>query len=44
MVKEAAATKNKSRNTLWQDATQKEMENVMVLFQIIPNGEKPQRI
>ena len=31
----------KNRNTLWQDAIQKEMENVKIAFQIIPDGKKP---
>ena len=35
-----AIDKNNGSN-LWQDVIQKEMENVMIAFQIIPNGERP---
>ena len=41
MVKEAYAIDKKNRNTLWQDAKQKEMENVKIPFQTTHNGEKP---
>ena len=27
-------------NTLWQDAIEREMENVMIAFQVISEGEK----
>ena len=40
MIKEVVAINEKIRNTLWQDATEKEIENVKISFQIIPNGEK----
>ena len=40
MVKEAYAI-NKNKSTLWQDIIQKEIENVKITFQIIPEGEKP---
>ena len=40
MVKEAIVINKKNGNTLWQEAIQKEMENVKVAFQIIHDGEK----
>ena len=41
MVKEAIAINEKNKNTLWQDAKEKEMENVKVTIQSIPDGEWP---
>ena len=41
MVKEAIAIDEKNENTLWQDALQREMENVKISFQTIPEGESP---
>ena len=43
MVKEAVAMKVKNGNTLWQDTIWKEMKNVNITFQTIPEGEKPQK-
>ena len=40
MVEEAIAIDQKNRNTLWQDAIGKEIENVKVTFQVIQNDEK----
>ena len=40
MVKDAVIINKKDGNTLWQDAIVKEMENMKVTFQAIPNGEK----
>ena len=39
-VSEAYAIDKKNGNTLWQDAIQKEMENVKIAFQITSEGEK----
>ena len=39
MVNEAYAINEKNRNTLWQDAIQKEMVNGKIAVQIIPKGE-----
>ena len=41
MVKEEVAIDENNGNILWHDAIQKEMKNVMLVFQIIPNCEKP---
>ena len=39
-VEEAIAIDEKKRNTLWQDAIEREMKNVKIAFQILPEGEK----
>ena len=31
----------KNRNTLWQDGIEKEIENMNIAFQIVPDGGKP---
>ena len=41
MVTEAYAIDKKNGITLWQDAIQKEMENVKIECKIIPKGKKP---
>ena len=41
MVNEAYAMDKNNGNTLLQNAIQKEMENVKIAFQIIPEGKKP---
>ena len=41
MVKEAIAINEKNRNTLLQDDIKKEMENMQIIFQFIPVGDKP---
>ena len=41
IVNEAYAIEEKNRNTLWQDAIQKEMEYVKIAFQSIPKSKKP---
>ena len=41
MAKKAYAMDEKNGNTLWQNSTQKEMENVKIAFQNIPKGRKP---
>ena len=40
-VKEAYAIDEKKGNTLWQNAIQRETENVKITFQIISQGGKP---
>ena len=40
MVKEVVAIEEKNGSTLWQDAIEREMENVTIVFQITPNGEE----
>ena len=40
-VAEALAIDRKSGNTLWRDAIDKEMNNVLVAFDIKEEGEKP---
>ena len=40
MVVEAIAIYKKIGKTYWQDAITKEMENVMVKFQLLVNGKK----
>ena len=39
-IEEVVAIDKKNRNTLCQDATEKDMENVKIAFQIIPKSEK----
>ena len=41
MVNEVYPIDKKNSNTLWQDAIQKEIENVKIAFQIIPEAKKP---
>ena len=41
MVKEVVAINRKNKNTLWQGAIQKEMENMKITFQTILEGKKP---
>ena len=41
MTEEAIAINEKNRNTLWQDAIEKEIKYVKIAFQIIPEGERP---
>ena len=41
MFNNAHATDKKNVNTLWQNAIQKDMENVKIEFQTIPEGKKP---
>ena len=41
MIKEVYALDEKNRNTLWQDAIQKEMEDVKIAFQTLTEGKKP---
>ena len=40
MIKEVYALDEKNRNTLWQDAIQKEMEDVKIAFQTLTEGKK----
>ena len=40
-VKEALALDKANKNTLWADAIAKEMENVRVAFNVLPDGEDP---
>ena len=40
IVKETVAINEKNRNTPWQDAMKKDMENVKVIFQTILKDEK----
>ena len=40
-VKEALAMDATNKNTLWADAIAKEMKNVRVAFNILPDGEDP---
>ena len=41
MVNEVYAINKKNGHTLWQDAIQKEIENVKIVFLIICKGKKP---
>ena len=41
MVNKAYAFDEKSRNSLWQDAIQKEMDNVKIAIQTISENKKP---
>ena len=41
MVNKANAFEEKNGYTLWQNAIQKEIENLKIAFQTIPEGEKP---
>ena len=41
MVKEDYVIDKKNGNTLWQGVIQKEMKNVKIAFQTIPEGKKP---
>ena len=40
-VAEAFALDEKNGNTFWRDATNREMENLKVAFDILPNGKDP---
>ena len=40
MVKEAIAINEESRCTNWKNAIEKEMKNVKVAFEILPDGKK----
>jgi hypothetical protein len=40
-VQQAIAIDEKNKDTLWQDAIKKEMYNVLVVFEILGEGEKP---
>ena len=39
-AKEALAINKENKNTLWQDAIERERENINIAFKIIPEGEK----
>ena len=38
MVKETAAIKKKNGNTFWHDVITKDMKNMKIIFQILPDG------
>ncbi len=40
-VREAIDLDRKNGNTLWQDAIAKEMQEVRIAFQILPDGQNP---